>query len=172
MRNKPCIAGIAPVSLSTGAQLAFRIRVITPPVVDEDGWPHAGGEFTLGAQRLLFILDLRHWRVADYQRQWQTALERLARGAAATALLTGYRGPGDGAHLGWALWREDDWVYVQEQTFLASESGQPFDPWHPDPHVGSRLRATEHRLPSPEWRTELVHLLATALGIRLPRFPF
>ena len=147
----------------------FRIRVVTPPVTDEAGWPHAGGEFTLGAQRLLFLLDLSHWRVADYQRQWQTALERLARGAAATALLTRYSGP-DAAHLGWALWREDDWVYVQEQSFLASELAQPFDPFNPDPHVGSRLRTAEHRLPIPEWRTELVHLLATAFRIRLPGY--
>jgi hypothetical protein len=149
----------------------FRIRVITPPVVDEAGWPHAGGEFTLGAERMLFLIDLRHWGVADYQRQWQTALERLAHGTPATALLTGYRGPGDAAHLGWALWREDEWVYVQEQSFLASESVEPFNPQNPDVHVGPRLRATEERLPIREWRTELVHLFATAFRIRLPRYP-
>ena len=33
-------------------------------------------------------------------------------------------------------------------------------------------RATEERLPIPEWRTELVHLFATAFRVRLPQFPF
>jgi hypothetical protein len=151
--------------------LAFRIRVITPPVVDEEGWPHAGGEFTLGAGRLIFLVDLSHWGVADYQRQWQAALDRMARGTPATALLTAYRGPGDTPHRGWALWREDSWIYIQKQSFLPSESVEPFDPQNLDANLGPRLRATEHGLPIPEWRTELVQLLATAFRIRLPQFP-
>ena len=68
--------------------------------------------------------------------------------------------------------REDDWVYVQKQSFLPSESVEPFDPQNLDAHVGPRLHATEQRLPIPEWRTELVHLFATAFRIRLPQFPF
>ncbi len=83
-----------------------------------------------------------------------------------------YRGPGDTPHFGWALWREESWVYVQEQSFLPSESVEPFDPQNLDAQVGPRLRATEQRLPIQEWRTELVHLFAAAFRIRLPRFPF
>ncbi len=152
--------------------MTFRIRFLTPPVIDETGWPHAGGVFALGVERLFFVADLRHWGVADYQRQWQAALDRMARGTPATALLTAYRGPGDTPHRGWALWREADWVYVQKQSFHPSDSVEPFDPHNLDAHVGPRLRATEQRLPIPEWRTELGHFFANAFRIRLPQFPF
>jgi hypothetical protein len=150
----------------------FRIRIVTPAVMSDAGHPHAGGEFALGADRLLFLADLRYWGVADYQLQWQSALERLAYGAPATALFTAYRGPAESSHVAWALWREDDWVYVQEQMFLSTELGPSFDPWSPDAHVGPRVPASAEGLPIAEWRTELVHLLATAFRINLPRYPF
>jgi CdiI N-terminal domain len=150
----------------------FRIRIVTPAVMSDAGHPHAGGEFALGADRLLFLADLRYWGVADYQLQWQSALERLAYGAPATALFTAYRGPAESSHVAWALWREDDWVYVQEQMFLSTELGPSFDPWSPDAHVGARVPASAEGLPIAEWRTELVHLLATAFRINPPRYPF
>ncbi len=149
----------------------FQIRVVTPAVVDETGRHLAGGAFTLGHQRLLFLVDLGHWGVADYQRQWHTALERLARGALATALFTAYRGPDGGSHVAWALWREGDWVYVQEQIFLPAELPAALDPWNPDSHVGRRLKATEQELPIAEWRTELVNLFASVFHIRFPFLP-
>jgi CdiI N-terminal domain len=150
----------------------FRIRIVTPAVMSDAGHPHAGGEFILGAERLLFLADLRYWSVADYQRQWQAALERLAYGAPASALFTAYRGTEESAHVAWAVWREDDSVYVQEQTFLPAELDPTFDPWSPDAHVGPRIPASAEGLPIPEYRTELVHLLATAFRINLPRYPF
>ena len=151
--------------------MAFRIRVVTPSVVDEDGDPHAAGEFTFGHARLFFRVDLRRWGVANYEAQWKSAVERLVRGAAATAMLTSYRGPGDVTHIGWALWREDNWVYAQKQSFCPVELTEPFDPWNPDVHVGLRLPVTEEQLPIQEWRADSVHLFAAAFGVRLPHLP-
>jgi hypothetical protein len=68
----------------------------------------------------------------------------------------------------WALWREGDHVYVREQTVLPVELETPFDPDDPHPHVGTRVAMSELGLPIAEWRMELVHLLATAFGIRWP----
>ena len=146
----------------------LRIRVLTPPVDIEEGQPRAAGELMVGDARLCFLLDLSHWTVADYERQWREALARLAQGAPSSALMTAYRGPGAVAHAMWALWRNGEHVYVQEHLVLGAELDSPFDPSSPHAHIGERVRAGEHALPIGEWRVEIVHLYAAALRIRWP----
>jgi hypothetical protein len=82
-----------------------------------------------------------------------------------------YRGPGDDPHMMWALWREESYVHVQAHTILPSELDSAFDPSSPYVHVGERIHVAENGLPIPEWRIELVHLIASALGIRWPIYP-
>lgn len=149
----------------------FSIRVFTPPVTNENGWLHAGGELALGDARLFFLVDLSHWSVADYERQWHEGITRLLRGAPSTALMMAYRGPGDEPHLMWALWRDGERVHAQQHTLLPAELDAPFDARAPYAHVGERVPATEHGLPIAEWSAELVHLYAAAFGIRWPLFP-
>jgi hypothetical protein len=146
----------------------FRVRVFTPAVLSEDGLPQAGAELLLGTARLCFLVDLRYWRVADYERQWREGIGRLAQGAPSTALMIAWRGPGDAPHLMWALWRDDGSVYVQEQSVLPADLDSPFDPWAPYAHVGGRVAASELGLSIPEWRFDVVELYAATLGIRWP----
>lgn len=149
----------------------FQVRIFTPAVTNEDGWPHAGGELRIGEARLRFLVDLSHWSIAQYERQWRDGIRRLAHGAPSAALMIAYRGESGEAHRVWALWREGDHVYVQEQTVLVAELDAPFDPFDPHGHVGVRVPASEQALPIGEWRGELIHLLATAFGIRWPMYP-
>ena len=51
----------------------FRIRFSTPAVTNEEGWQHAGGEFILDNTRLCFLVDLSHWGMSAYRRQWRRA---------------------------------------------------------------------------------------------------
>ncbi len=147
----------------------FGIKVTTPVVTNADGWSHAGGELKVGDESLKFLVDLTWWRVADYEHQWRDAMDRLAHGTRATALVTAYAGPG-GPHRMWALWRDDDFVYVQEHIVVPTDLDTPFDPSHPDAHVGARI-SPEHGAPIAEWRIELLHVLAAAFGIRWPLYP-
>lgn len=149
----------------------FQIRVFTPQVIDENGWPHAGGQFVLGDVRLHFLVDLRHWSISAYERQWREGIVRLVHGAPSTALMTAYRGPHDEPHIMWALWRGERYVYVQSQTVLPAELDSPFDPFAPYAHVGERIPSSENGLPISEWRVELTHLYASAFGIRWPIYP-
>jgi hypothetical protein len=71
----------------------------------------------------------------------------------------------------WALWRDASHVYVQEHSVVAAELDSPFDPAEPYAHVGEWIAASEHALPISEWRVDLVHLFAAALGIRWPLYP-
>jgi hypothetical protein len=149
--------------------LVFRIRFFTPAVLDENGWPHAGGELQLGAARLRFRADLRYWPMAAYEAQWRAGIARLAHGAPSSALMIAYRGTGDEPHVMWALWREDPHVYVQQLTVLRAELPDSFDPAAPYPHVSERVPASEQALPIPEYRHDLMPLLAAYF---LPSFPW
>jgi CdiI N-terminal domain len=146
----------------------FRIRVFTPPLITQSGWPHAGAELLVGDARLLFRVDLRYWRIADYERQWKAGIARLAGGASSSALMSAFRGPTDAPHHMWALWREGGWVYVQPHCVLRAELSVPFDPVAPYPLVAERIPVTESDLPLLEWRVEVAQLFATVFGIRWP----
>lgn len=145
----------------------FGIRVFTPPVVSDGGWPHAGAEFRVGATRLHFRIDLRHWRVADYQRQWRDGIARLASGAS-SALVSRYSGIRGATHSIWSLWRADGHVYVQPQCVLAAEVEMPFDPVAPYAHVGVRIPVSENELPLLEWCVPIEHVYAATLRVRWP----
>ena len=149
----------------------FRVRVFTPAAHNDDGWLQAGGELCLGNGRFAFLVDLRYWTIAEYQRQWAEATKRLLHGAPSTALVTAYGGPGDAIHHMWGLWREADYVYVQQHSVASSELDPPFDPNQPYQYLGERIATSKHALPIPEWRVDLVHIYAAALGIRWPLYP-
>ncbi len=146
----------------------FRVRVFTPPVHNEEGWLQAGGELRLGTARVGFLVDLRYWTVADYERQWKAGIARLLQGSPSSALMTAYRGSGEATHLIWALWREGGYIYAQEHPVVVTELDPPFDPADPYGHVGERIATSEYHLPFPEWRVDLVQVYADAMGIRWP----
>jgi hypothetical protein len=146
----------------------FKIRTIVPPSAMALDASTALGELVIEQAHLHFALDLRHWRVDDYEHQWKAGLMRLARGAQSSALMTKYRGPGDAPHMMWALWRQADSVYVQPHCVLPSEVDAPFDPAFPYEHVGTRICVTEQSLPLAEWRVDLAQLIASAMHIRWP----
>lgn len=61
--------------------------------------------------------------------------------------------------------------YAQAHTVLPAELDSPFDPTAPHLRIRERIPASDNALPIPEWRVELVHLIATSLGIRWPIYP-
>jgi CdiI N-terminal domain len=146
----------------------FRVRFFTRPVQNEAGLFQAGGELCLGSQRIGFVVDLSHWSVAEYESQWKEGTARLLHGAPKSALMTGYRGPGEATHLIWALWREGGYVYAQEHPVVVTELDPPFDPSDPYAHVGERIATSGLNLPISEWQVDLIHVYAHALGLRWP----
>jgi CdiI N-terminal domain len=146
--------------LARGGIFVFRIRFFTPSVPSAGGHPQAGAELQLGNDRLRFVVELEHWPKGAYEAQWRAGIGRLAHGAPSTALVTAYRGPDAEMHLMWALWRDDDYVYAQEVSVLASELEAPFDPANPYEHVGERVPMADQGLPIAEYRCDLTQLLA------------
>jgi len=146
----------------------FRIRVLSAPAALAIDAPTAVGELVVDGARSVFPLDLSHWRVADYQRQWRDGLGRLLRGAPSSVLMSAYRGPRGDAQLMWALWRENTSVYVQPHCVAASDLATPFDLEAAYAHVDVRVPAHDQALPIAEWRVDVEHLFASALQIRWP----
>jgi len=86
--------------------------------------------------------------------------------------MTAYRGPGEATHHMWGLWREAGHVYVQRHSVVVGELDPAFDPDSPYAHLGERIATSKHVLPIPEWRLDLVHVYAAAMGIRWPLYPY
>ena len=150
----------------------FQIRVCTPSVINEDGWPEGGAELRLGDERFVFVIDLRHWSIAEYERQWRDGTKRILYGKRSTALMTAYGGPAGHTHQMWGAWRNDGHIYVQQHSVITGEADTPFDPAEPYAHIGERIATSETAVPFPEWRVDLVDVYAHAMGIRWPLHGF
>jgi contact-dependent growth inhibition (CDI) system CdiI-like immunity protein len=148
----------------------FRIQFFTPPISNAEGQLAAGGELVLGSERLVFVVGLSHWTVGDYQQQWCEGTRRILHGETSTALMTQYDGPDGQAHHMWALWRDEEHIYVQQHSVVGEALDQRFDPTAPYEHVGRRIESSRYALPIPEWRIDLLDVYAAAMGIRWPLY--
>ena len=141
----------------------FEIRIVTPIVTDESGRRFAGGVLAIGRARLPFCLDCAYWSAAAYERQWRAGILRIAEGALSSALVTAYHGHGDRSHRLWAMWRDDDHVYVEARS-VRSQSAVPFDPGRPYAYVPPRIPVGEYAPPATQWRVDAESFFASASG--------
>lgn len=146
----------------------FAIRIVTPIVTDAEGRRQAGGLLTVGNARLPFLLDCAHWTASDYERQWKEGIRRIADGARSSALVTAYQGDDDAPHTMWAMWRDDDHVYVQARSVRTQPFAESFDPSMPYRYVPSRMPVCEYAPPATQWRVELESFFASAFELRVP----
>jgi hypothetical protein len=143
----------------------FDIRVSTPSVTTKDGVKQTEAELRLGNDGFIFAIDLRHWPISEYKRQWREGIWRILEGAQSSALMTAYTGPGGHVHHMWALWREGTGLYVQQHAVVSAELDHPFVPHNPYAYIGTRIEASKHGLPIPEWRIALSDIYAAAKKI-------
>jgi hypothetical protein len=143
----------------------FDIRVSRPSVTIKDGVKQAEAELRLGNDRFVFAIDLRHWPISEYQRQWREGIWRILEGAQTSALMTAYAGPTGHMHHMWALWREGNGLYIQQHAVISRELDHPFVPHNPYAYIGTRIEASKHGLPIPEWRIALSDIFAAAKKI-------
>jgi len=173
-RNSLCASDLCPARPPHDAppapSIVFEIRIATPVVTDEEGRRQALGVLAVGNARLPFRLDCTHWSASAYERQWKAGIRRIADGAPSSALLTAYQGDGDEPHVLWAMWRDDDHVYVQARSVRSAAYDAPFDPWNPYPFVPSRMPVGAYAPPPTQWRVELESFVAGAFGLRVPFF--
>jgi hypothetical protein len=76
----------------------------------------AWGTIQLGDFSERFVAALSAWSPEEYERQWQEAARRLARGEAKSAFVTSFVSPhADEYFEWWKCYRVDQSVYIQNQ---------------------------------------------------------
>jgi len=110
--------------------------------------------------RETFITDLSYWNRAEYEQHWITALQRLLGNATQSALITSIvpppKEPTDEDFLvWWPLYRERDFVYVQNQLLFFRQLSRPFSPERPWDSVGPRRTVNPEGLEISEWTTTI-----------------
>ncbi len=118
------------------------------------------GRIKLGAFQDEFQVPLYDWAPGDYVAQWLAAAERLVAGDPLVVFLTHMVHPTAPYHMGWPAWREGDRVLVQERLFVAEQLEEPFDPEHPELHVGPRQEISDEGLRISQWAVSLADVAA------------
>jgi CdiI N-terminal domain len=99
-------------------EVMFDIYLTGEKVTEEDDPEFEGvwGEIRIGEFLEGFVASVITWTAEQYEKQWQTALGRIAAGSTPSALITEYIEPSQasGSFLQWwALYREGHLVYIQ-----------------------------------------------------------
>ena len=139
----------------------FYIGFISAPRVNDEGWPHAVGELTLGDYSERFEASLVHWSMREYEEQWRQAIARLGGGAPSSALITSYGGPAVISTI-WPVWREGREAVFQERLVVPGDAGAALEPARAYEQLGARVSVGEEA-PVSEWTIPMAQVLAYVL---------
>lgn len=110
--------------------MPFSIQFLDEPLIypfDDAKTPGAPGLLVIGESKEGFCSSLYHWSKEQYESQWQRAIHVLLNESSKAALIVEYSGPSAASHLEWwAMYREGEMVYLQDQLLLYSQLREPF----------------------------------------------
>jgi hypothetical protein len=126
---------------------------------DEGGARVRQGLIVLGDYEEEFVSAIGDWSVADYERQWRTAVERVVGGISPSALVTSFIHPAPGVcELWWPMWRNGGNVVLQHQLLRTDDLSAPFtaaDLYH---HVPPHASTSRFGYKADEWQVSLGQL--------------
>ena len=120
--------------------------------------------FTKGARGLIvlaeyseeFLASLGEWTHTQYREQWARSIQRLIEGDAKAVLITTFSSPDVASHLEWwALYREGEDVFAQNQLLLFDDLTGKFDVSRAVEYLRDRQTVNEEGLPISEWRVSM-----------------
>jgi hypothetical protein len=125
-------------------------------IPDDEGNPPPGccfGEVCIGSFRERFLSDVTFWRRADYEKQWASAASSILSGDK-TGLIVSLPDPSSANFVRWwAMYREGEVVFLQEQICFLDELSEKFDPDMVYKFVRSRETTSEDGQAISEWST-------------------
>jgi hypothetical protein len=115
------------------------------------------GRIVVGDFTETFRVPLGFWNEFDYRRSWRQAFEVLNASPNSTScLMTSMTDPGNSNFLAcWPMYREGDYVYIQNAIIFLDEIEGAFDPEAPWNYVDSRQRIDEDGNKISEWTTSI-----------------
>ena len=110
--------------------MPFSIQFLDEPLLypfDDAKTPCAPGLLVMGESKEGFCSSLYEWSKQQYESQWQRAIHVLLNESPKAALIVEYIGPDAASHLEWwAMYREGETVYLQDQLLFYSHLKEPF----------------------------------------------
>lgn len=110
------------------------------------------GEITLDDFVESFESWLTFWNVDQYENQWREGIHRLLEGAPKSCLITSIAEP-KYEHFGawWKLYRDGEYVVVQNQLLLSMVLGNNFNSGNPYEFIPDRSSFSEDGVAVSEW---------------------
>jgi CdiI N-terminal domain len=97
--------------------------------------------------------------VADYERQWQKACERIIAGEEKSALIVSHVSPPASEFLvWWPLYRDGEIVHVRNELLFYAMMNVPFSVQEPWNSIRDRRATNDEGLEISEWDTNLESL--------------
>ncbi|MDR3747961.1 MAG: hypothetical protein P4M04_07400 [Acidobacteriota bacterium] len=142
--------------------MAFSIGFMKVPAECpyEDGSTEAArGLIVLGDSAEEFLANLGEWTQAKYREQWRGSIQSLLEGEGRAVLITTFSNPSTASHLEWwALYREGEDVFVQNQLLFFDDIEGEFDESRAVDFLRARETVTEEGRPISEWSVSMEDL--------------
>jgi hypothetical protein len=146
--------------------MTFSIRFmdVPPEYPYDDGTTRAArGLIVLGDWREEFLASLGDWTEAEYRQQWARSIQTLLEGNSKAVLIATFSRPTIASHLEWwALYREGENIFVQNQLLFYDQVEGEFDPKHAVEFLRERRTSNEEGLAISEWAVSMNDLRAFA----------
>lgn len=111
------------------------------------------GEIALDDLVESFETWLTFWDTDQYENQWREGIHRLLEGAPRSCLITSISDPNcEWFGVWWKLYREGEYVVVQNQLLLSKVPGCNFNSKNPYEFIPDRSSFSEDGVPVSEWR--------------------
>jgi CdiI N-terminal domain len=139
--------------------MPFSIKFLNKPFIypfDDPKTPAASGELTIGDSTEAFHSSLYHWSTRQYENQWSDAIRVLLGGAPKAALIVEYLSSDVASHLEWwAMYREGEVVYLQNQLLFYRQLTKPFSLDAPFASLRERQTINQEGQSISEWSVSL-----------------
>ncbi len=121
----------------------------------------AVGKIRLGDYCEAFHAELGFWVIEDYEKSWETALNRLVDGTSTSCLVASLTDPQTSNFVvTWPLYRSGDEVYIQNRYLFLEQLEHDFDPAAPWESVSPRSVVNEDGDQISEWQVRVADVRA------------
>jgi len=135
--------------------MAFSIGFMDLPLehpYEDEFTSAARGLILLGESSEEFLANLREWNPEEYRYQWRCSIQNLLDGGHKAVLITTFSSPVNASHLEWwALYREGECIFAQNQLLFFDGIEDRFDPHRAVEFLRERQTVNEDGVPISEW---------------------
>ena len=139
--------------------MPFSIEFLDEPLLypfDDVETPAAPGVLIMGNAKEGFYSSLYDWKKQQYESQWQRAIRVLLSESSKAALIVEYLSPEVASHLEWwAMYREGETVYLQNQLLFYEQLATPFSLDSPFASLHDRATIDPEGTSISEWSVSL-----------------